>query len=74
MTYQPESKYPSRRSYVLKLTNEASATGLVGRLENLVTGSRREFFTGRELLEFIAGDLETICDDSSRATPDGTGP
>jgi hypothetical protein len=74
MTYHPESKYPSRRSYVLKLTNEASAAGLVGRLENLVTGSRREFFTGRELLEFIAGDLATSCEDASQATPDGLRP
>ena len=74
MTYHPESKYPSGRTYVLKLSNEASAAGLVGRLENLVTGRRREFFTGRELLEFIAGDLETTCADSSGLTPGGPRP
>ena len=31
---------------------------LVGRLENLVTGDQRDFSTGGELLECIAGDLE----------------
>jgi hypothetical protein len=57
MTLKSESTYPSRRTYVLKLRNDASAEALAGRLENLVTGGQREFTSARELLESIATDL-----------------
>jgi hypothetical protein len=57
MTLKSESTYPSRRSYVLKLRNDASPDALAGRLENLVTGGQREFTCGRELLESIVMDL-----------------
>ena len=58
MTLNPESKYPTRRSYVLKLRGSATAEALAGRLENLVTGRQREFASAGELLQSIAGDLE----------------
>lgn len=58
MTLNPESKYPSRRAYVLKMRGDAKPDALAGRIENLVTGQRREFTSGRELLESIASDLE----------------
>jgi hypothetical protein len=52
-----ESKYPSRRAYVVKVRSDAPVGALAGRLENLVTGTSREFGSGRELLECIASDL-----------------
>lgn len=57
MSLNPESKYPSRRSYVMKLRSDAAPGALVGRLENLVTGRQREFSSAEELLESIASDL-----------------
>jgi hypothetical protein len=60
MTLKSESTYPSRRTYVLKLRNDASPGALAGRLENLVTGGQREFMSAHELLESIATDLSAI--------------
>jgi len=58
MALNPESKYPNRRAYVLKVRGDARPDALVGRIENLVTGEQREFASGDELLESIARDLE----------------
>ena len=58
MALNPESKFPSRRTYVVKLRCDAKGDALTGRLENLVTGNRREFSSGSELLDSIASDLE----------------
>ena len=58
MNLNPESKYPSRRSYVLKLRGDATPEALTGRIENLVTGRLREFASADELLQSIASDLE----------------
>ena len=57
MTLNPESKYPNRRAYVLKVRSDARPGALAGRLENLVTGRQREFASERELLDSIASDL-----------------
>ena len=57
MTLKSESTFPSRRTYVLKLRNDAGPDALTGRLENLVTGGQREFTSGRELLDSILTDL-----------------
>ena len=38
MVLNPESKYPNRRAYVLKLRGDATPDALAGRIENLVTG------------------------------------
>jgi hypothetical protein len=57
MTLNPESKYPSRRAYVIKVRSDVEPGALAGRLENLVTGQSREFTSGRELLDSIASDL-----------------
>jgi len=65
MSLNPESKYPSRRAYVVKMRNDASPDELAGRVENLVTGASREFASGRELLESIASDL----DDNAKGKP-----
>jgi hypothetical protein len=58
MTFNTDSKYPTRRAYVVKVRGDAKPDALAGRLENLVTGRQREFGSGRELLESIASDLE----------------
>lgn len=66
MPLKTEATYPSRRAYVLKVRGDAKPGALVGRLENLVTGLQRDFSSGRELIESIAGDLESSTDE--RAT------
>ena len=62
MALNPESKYPSRRAYVLKMRGDAKPDALAGRLENLVTGRQREFASGQDLLESIASDLQASTD------------
>ena len=57
MVLNPESKYPNRRAYVVKLRSDATPGALAGRLENLVTGRQREFSSAAELLASIASDL-----------------
>ena len=63
MTLNSESKYPSRRAYVLKVRSDAKPGALVGRLENIVTGLQREFASGDELLQSIASDLGAAAPD-----------
>lgn len=58
MTLNADSKYPSRRTYVLKVRSDAKPDTLAGRLENVVTGQQQEFATDQELIEWIRGDLE----------------
>jgi hypothetical protein len=52
-----ESKFPSRRTFVLKLRGDATSGALAGRLENVVTGRQRDFASGRELVESLASEL-----------------
>ena len=65
MTLNREPKYPNRRAYVLKLRSDAKPDALAGRLENLVTGSQRDFASGPDLLDSIASDLEASADQRS---------
>jgi hypothetical protein len=60
MPFNTDSKYPTRRAYVVKVRGDAKPDpdALAGRLENLVTGRQREFASGRELLESLISDLE----------------
>jgi len=58
MPAPPESKFPNRLAYVLKLRGDATRDAIAGRLENLVTGQRLEFGSGRELLEAIAREID----------------
>lgn len=53
-----ESKYPTRRAYVLKLRGDAKPDAIAGRLENLVTGRQLDFACASELLELIARELD----------------
>ena len=65
MTFNTDTKYPTRRAYVVKVRGDATPGSLAGRLENLVTGQQCEFASGRELLESIAGDLEATLHERS---------
>ena len=65
MTLNPESKYPSRRAFVLKLRSDAHPGALSGRLENLVTGKQHEFSSDKELLDSIASDLRASRDETA---------
>ena len=58
MSLKHEPKYPSRRAYVLKVRSDATPAILAGRLENVVTGARREFASGEELVASIASDIQ----------------
>ena len=66
MSLNPESKYPNRRAYVLKLRSDAQPNALSGRLENVVTGNQSEFSSGHELLDSIASDLQASSDETAR--------
>ena len=57
MMLRADPKYPTRRTYVLKLQSDATPDVLLGRLENLVTCRQSDFTSARELLEFIARDI-----------------
>ena len=58
MALNPESMYPNRRAYVLKLRSDATPKAFAGRLENLVTGRQLEFASAGELLRSLATELE----------------
>jgi len=69
MSLSQESKYPSRRTYVLKLRSDAQPGALAGRLENIVTGKQHAFESTHELLEWIAGELASMGVEPSRNGP-----
>ena len=57
MSLSHESKYPSRRTYVLKLRSDAKPGALAGRIENIVTGRQHAFESAHELLDSITDEL-----------------
>ena len=65
MTLDARPKFPSRRTYVVKVRGDAKPDTISGRLENLVTGQQREFTCGHELLDSIANDLAADADEIS---------
>jgi hypothetical protein len=65
MPFNTDSKYPTRRAYVVKVRGDAKPDALAGRVENLVTGRQCEFASGLELLESLAGDLEATLPERS---------
>ena len=58
MSIPPESKFPNRLAYVLKLRADATRDAIAGRLENVVTGQRADFASARELLDAIAREID----------------
>jgi hypothetical protein len=65
MMLNQQTKYPSRRAYVLKVRSDAKSDALAGRLENIVTGRQREFASSEELLDAIANDLKAAANEPS---------
>ena len=59
MTLRADTKYPSRRTYVVKLRGDATSVALCGRLENLVTCQQSDFTSAHELLELISRDIQS---------------
>ena len=57
MPLRADSKYPSRRAYVVKFQGDATPHALAGRIENLVSGRQLEFTSGGDLLNYFARDL-----------------
>lgn len=57
MALNSEAKYPSRRTYVVKVRSDAKPDALTGCLENLVTGQQHVFASGHELVDSIETDL-----------------
>jgi hypothetical protein len=66
MTLNPNAKYPSTRSYVLKLHRDAGPQRplLAGRLENMASGHCFEFGSGEQLLACLAADMTSITTES----------
>jgi len=60
MSLSNESKYATRRTYVLKLRSDAKTDGLTGRLENIVTGRQYTFESGPALLDSLAREIDLI--------------
>lgn len=57
MALNPDSKYPNRRAYVIKVSSDASPDALSGRVENLLTCVQHDFTSSHELIELIRADL-----------------
>ena len=62
MTLNPESKFTSRRTYVVRVHRDSKRGVLTGRLENFVTGRQHEFATSDELIASILNDLDSGAD------------
>ena len=69
MSLSQESKYPSRRTYVLKLRSDAKPGALAGRLENIVTGRQHAFKSAHELLDSITSELASASGELPRGEP-----
>lgn len=69
MSLSQESKYPSRRTYVLKLRSDAKPDALAGRLENIVTGRQHAFESAHELLDSITNELASTSGEPPRGEP-----
>ena len=70
MSLNAESKYPTRRAYVVKVRGDAKPSALAGRVENLVTGRQQEFASACELIQSIVSDLNVVYAEGS---PDAEG-
>ena len=57
MTLRADPKYPTRRTYVVKVRSDATVEAFCGRLENLVTCQQNDFGSARELFDLIARDM-----------------
>ena len=58
MSLHADSKFPTRRAYVVKLRSDATRDELRGRIENIVTCRQGEFASARELVDLLLSDLD----------------
>ncbi len=58
MALKTESKFTSRRTYLVKVHSHAQSGALTGRIENFVTGQQHEFASSDELIASILNDLD----------------
>lgn len=70
MTLIPETKYPYRRAFVVRLRGDATPSALAGRLENLFDGRQTEFASGPELLASIAAGMAPLAGTPADRVPD----
>lgn len=66
MILRQDIKYPSRRTFVLKLRGDATPGSLAGRLENVVTGRQYAFESLHELVRSLEGELAITGVDAER--------
>ena len=69
MALSTESKFTSRRTYLIKVHSHAKPDALTGRLENFVTGQQHEFASSDELIASILNDLDSA---DARSVPQTT--
>ena len=69
MKLRADPKYPSRRTYVVKVRGDATPDALCGRLENLVTCQQSDFTSVRELLDLLARDIASCGVEPTMHTP-----
>ena len=65
MPLRADSKFPSRRAYVVKFRGDATPEALAGRVENLVSGRQLEFTSSGDLLDCFTRDLFEQVSDSA---------
>lgn len=71
MTLSPDTNFPSRRTYVIRVRGDARPYSLSGRLESLVTGKHSDFASGHELLSAIVKDIEAEAKPGHADTKEG---
>jgi hypothetical protein len=59
MPLNTESKFVSRKTYIVKLHTDSKPGVLTGRIENFVTGRQHEFASSDELIASILHDLDS---------------
>ncbi len=57
MVLRERSKYPSRRTYVVKLRGDAASQALAGVVENVVTGKQYGFASAEQLVDLLQSEV-----------------
>jgi len=66
MTLDGRPKYPSRRTYVVKVRGDAVPEALAGVVENVVTGQQRTFQSNEQLLDLLLADVQATISEGPR--------
>ena len=57
MVLSGRSKYPSRRTYVVKLRGDAAPQALAGVVESVVTGKQYGFASAEQLVDLLQSEV-----------------